>query len=111
MFDVVVVTLGMLGVCGALEGALTQLRNMRAFRVFRLFKRVKSLNKILVALGRAIPGVSNAFAVIVLVMSIFAILGVAFFREIGASGTITYQYDAYPTPAALHRALHMHIPP
>ena len=37
------------------------LRMMRAFRVFRLFKRVESLRKIMTSLGKAVPGVANAF--------------------------------------------------
>ena len=37
------------------------LRLMRAFRVFRLFKRVESLRKIMQSLGKAVPGVANAF--------------------------------------------------
>ena len=81
-FDLLVVTLGLMAIWGALEGPLTLLRNLRAFRVFRLFKRIKSLNKILVSLGRAVPGVSNAGVVITLVMCIYAILGVEFFRDV-----------------------------
>ena len=38
----------------------SNLRIFRAFRVFRLFKRVKSLNKILVSLANAVPGIINA---------------------------------------------------
>ena len=58
------------------------LRLLRAFRVFRLFKRVKSLNKIIVSLGRAAPGVSNAFLILLLVMCIYAILGVELFGQL-----------------------------
>jgi hypothetical protein len=49
---------------------------LRAFRVFRLFKRIKSLNKIMVSLVRAIPGILNSALIMVLVMCIYAILGV-----------------------------------
>ena len=56
---------------------------IRAFRVFRLFKRIKSLNKIIVSLGKAVPGVLNAFFVVFLVMCIYAILGVDFFLDFG----------------------------
>jgi len=85
-FDALVVTLGMMSTLGLLEGPLTLLRNLRAFRVFRLFKRVKSLNKILQALIRAVPGTANAFLVLFLVMSIYAILAVEFFRLVGVNG-------------------------
>jgi hypothetical protein len=67
------------------DGPLTLLRNLRAFRVFRLFKRIKSLNKILQALARAVPGVVNAFAVLLLVMSVYAILGVEIFGTVRAT--------------------------
>jgi len=61
---------------------LKYLRLLRAFRVFRLFKRVKSLNKIIVSLGKAVPGVSNAFLILLLVMAIYAILGVELFSQL-----------------------------
>jgi len=95
-FDAFVVTLGMLDVLKTpMPGFLSLLRNMRAFRVFRLFKRIKALNQILKALGRAVAGVSSAFVVITIVMSIYAILGVAFFKDIGINGTITIEYGDY----------------
>ena len=40
-------------------GQFVLLRTLRAFRVFRLFKRVKSLNKIIVALGKVVR-ITNA---------------------------------------------------
>jgi len=84
-FDVVVV---MIGVVNTLElplpPALSMLRMMRAFRVFRLFKRVPSLNKIIVTIFRAIPGVANAFLILAIVMSIYAILAVEFYYEMGS---------------------------
>jgi len=95
-FDFFVVTLGMLSVAKTpMPGTLSLLRNMRAFRVFRLFKRIKALNQILQALGRAIAGVSSAFVVITIVMSIYAILGVAFFKDIGSTGVIVVEYGDY----------------
>ena len=79
---------------GLIGGNLTMLRTLRAFRVFRLFKRVPALNKILRALTRSVPGVSHAFSVVLLVMSIYAILGVELFREIGVNkdGTLNMTY-------------------
>jgi len=87
VFDFVVVSIGMLGLLQVpLPGPLGMLRMMRAFRVFRLFKRIKSLNKLMVALGKALPGVFNAFIIVVLVMAIYAILGVEFFSDYAAEG-------------------------
>ena len=76
-----------------LPGPLSLLRLMRAFRVFRLFKRVKSLNKIIVSLGKAIPGVMNAFLIMLIVMCIYAILGVEFFKYEGTR-CIQHMIDA-----------------
>ncbi|CAE7302361.1 SCN5A, partial [Symbiodinium pilosum] len=75
VFDVIVVTIGLMNlVLSDLPGPLSLLRMMRAFRVFRLFKRVESLHKIMKSLSKAIPGVANAFLILLLVMSIYAIL-------------------------------------
>ena len=64
----------------------TLLRCFRAFRVFRLFKRIPSLNKIMVSLAKAVPGVINAFVIMAIVMSIYAIIAVEFFAEFGRDG-------------------------
>jgi len=84
IFDVVVVTIGIVNTLELpLPPAFSLLRMMRAFRVFRLFKRVHSLNKIIVAIAHAVPGVVNAFLILAIVMSIYAILAVEFYFEIG----------------------------
>jgi len=44
---------------------------------------VKSLNKIIVAIVHAVPGVANAFAILAIVMCIYSILAVEFFKEVG----------------------------
>ena len=77
LFDLVVVTIGVISMfhIKALQ-SIVVLRTVRAFRVFRLFKRVESLHKIIVALGHALPGVANALVVLLLVMCIYAIVGV-----------------------------------
>lgn len=86
IFDVVVVTIGIVSMMRLpLPYAFGLLRMMRAFRVFRLFKRVKSLNKIIVAIIKAVPGVVNAFIILTIVISIYAILGVEFYRDIGGN--------------------------
>ena len=93
-FDFVVVLVGVLSYMPfQLPGPLSLLRLMRAFRVFRLFKRVKSLNKIIVSLGKAIPGVANAFLIMLIVMCIYAILGVEFFKYEGTR-CIQHMIDA-----------------
>mmetsp|Transcript_4580 Transcript_4580/g.10724 ORF Transcript_4580/g.10724 Transcript_4580/m.10724 type:complete len:436 (+) Transcript_4580:69-1376(+) len=94
VFDVIVVTIGLMNyVLPDLPGPLSLLRMMRAFRVFRLFKRVESLHKIMKSLSRAIPGVANAFLILLLVMSIYAILGVEFFGSFANGGNFTNEFD------------------
>lgn len=88
VFDFMVVSIGMCSVFKIpLPGPLKLLRMMRAFRVFRLFKRVKSLKKIMTSLAKAVPGVINAFIIQIIVMCIYAMLGVEFFRHYGDGGT------------------------
>jgi hypothetical protein len=82
-FDFFVVMLGVLDMLKIDLGPLKLLRMARAFRVFRLFKRVKSLNKILVSLFKAVPGVLNAFLIMTIFMCIYAILGVEFYQYYG----------------------------
>jgi hypothetical protein len=82
VFDCIVVSIGVITTLELpLPKAFSLLRMMRAFRVFRLFKRVKSLNKIMTTIVSALPGVSNAFLILAIVMSIYAILAVEFFQE------------------------------
>ena len=47
--------------------------------ITRLFRTLQNMQKILVALQNSIPGVANAFAILFVIMSIYAILGVEFF--------------------------------
>ena len=91
VFDFVVVMVCTVDEINIELGPLRMLRMLRAFRVFRLFKRVKSLNKIIVSLGKAVPGVSNAFFIMFLVMCIYAILGYEFFSGFpcGPNSTIS----------------------
>jgi len=85
VFDVVVVSIGLINMAKLpLPPSFSMLRMMRAFRVFRLFKRVHSLNKIIVAIMHAVPGVANAFLILAIVMSIYAILAVEFYLELGS---------------------------
>jgi len=95
IFDLVVVTIGVVNMADLpLPKPLRLLRMMRAFRVFRLFKRVKSLNKIIVAIVHAVPGVMNAFLILTIVMCIYSILAVEFYKEVG----VGCQDDGYARP-------------
>jgi len=84
VFDFVVVSVGLMDTLRInLPGPLNVLRTLRAFRVFRLFKRVQELQKIVVSLVRAVPGVLNAFLIMAIIMSIYAILAVEFYKDVG----------------------------
>ena len=84
--DSAVVIVGVLTLIRIDLGAFSMLKVFRAFRVLRLFRRVKALNAILVALGRAIPGVTAAFIFMLIFMCIFAIIAVDLFRDFGSTG-------------------------
>ena len=100
LFDTLIVACGVVGTLERIAndgetgtvGQFVLLRTLRAFRVFRLFKRVKSLNKIIVALGKAVPGITNAAFVMLLVMCIYAILGVEFYGPKGDMLDDSYLY-------------------
>jgi hypothetical protein len=83
VFDFMVVTIGLLDTAQVDLGPLRMLRMMRAFRVFRLFKKIDSLNKIIMSLMHAIPGMVNAFLINTIFMCIYAVLGVDFFGYVG----------------------------
>lgn len=60
---------------------ITILRLFRAFRAFRLFNRVPAIRSILIGVAKSLPGVSNAFVLLVIIMGIWSILGVQWFRH------------------------------
>jgi hypothetical protein len=89
-FDAVVVAISLVSLLfGGVEG-IGALRLLRAFRVVRLFKRAASLRKILKAINQAIPGMRDAFAILMLVMMLYAIMGVRAPAGEREGGTITH---------------------
>jgi len=108
VFDFIVVFVGMLLMStDALDNTpLSQLKMLRTFRVFRLFKRVKSLKKIVDALINAIPGVVNAFVIMVIFMMFYAILAVEYFAPLGQGcegrdGNTTECFGQHPYMTAI----------
>ena len=89
IFDTIVVLVGVLTMSKAPLGPFSDLKMLRAFRVFRLFKRIPALRKIITSLMRSIPGVMNAFIIMLIVMSIYSILAVDYLKPFGDSGTCT----------------------
>ncbi|EKX49828.1 hypothetical protein GUITHDRAFT_104223 [Guillardia theta CCMP2712] len=79
MFDLVVVTVSLLALVLSELPGVNVLRLMRAFRVMRLFGRLASLRLIINSLCSSIVPVLNAFLIMLLITSIYAILAVNFF--------------------------------
>ena len=99
MFDLVIVAISVLNWAGALAG-VGFLKTLRAFRVFRLFKRIESLNKIITALMRAIPGMLHALFIMLLVMAIYAVIAVELYSSFAIDGTyITIEQTELTDPA------------
>ena len=97
--DTIVVVVGITSLLRIELGPLKQIKILRAFRVLRLFKRVESLNKILVALLRSIPGVMNAFLVMVRALSMRS------WRPSASTSAAASPNDAHPIPPHGHTRL------
>merc|ERR1740130_763036 len=82
IFDFLIVLISVLSLIFKGLPAFNVLRLFRAFRVFRLFKRIKSLRCIIEGVFAAMPGVTNAFMVLAILMGIWSIMGVEFFGEV-----------------------------
>jgi len=80
-FDFIIVIISLLAMLLPGLPGISVLRLFRAFRVFRLFKRIKSLKKIIEGVLGALPGVSQAFLVLGILMGIWSVIGVEFFKD------------------------------
>jgi hypothetical protein len=81
VFDFVIVAISLMSLFLSDLPGISVLRLFRAFRVFRLFKRIPSLRMIIEGILASLPGVLNAFLVLGILMGIWSIMGVEFFRE------------------------------
>eukprot|EP00277_Geminigera_cryophila_P040042 CAMPEP_0173112316 /NCGR_PEP_ID=MMETSP1102-20130122/45922_1 /TAXON_ID=49646 /ORGANISM="Geminigera sp., Strain Caron Lab Isolate" /LENGTH=600 /DNA_ID=CAMNT_0014013317 /DNA_START=71 /DNA_END=1869 /DNA_ORIENTATION=+ len=83
-FDVFVIATAVVSLSGAIDtGGLVHLRLLRAFRVLRFFNRIPSLQKIVVALYASIPAMSNAMALTFMVLAMYSVMAVTFFKDSG----------------------------
>lgn len=80
-FDFIIVMISLLAMMFPALPGITVLRLFRAFRVFRLFKRIKSLKKIIEGVLGALPGVLHAFLVLAILMGIWSVIAVEFFKD------------------------------
>ena len=94
-FDTFVVIISLVATFAQENPGLNVLRMVRAFRVFRLFRRLKSLGQIISAINQSLPAVGNAFFLVLLMTSIFAIMGVSFFRDQYPDGFDTFSVAMY----------------
>merc|ERR1719204_155261 len=81
-FDFIIVGISIISIAFPTLPGITVLRLFRAFRVFRLFKRIDSLKKIIEGVLHAIPGVSQAFMIMLILMGIWSVIGVEFYRDL-----------------------------
>jgi hypothetical protein len=81
IFDFVIVVISLMSLMLSDLPGISVLRLFRAFRVFRLFKRIPSLRMIIEGVLASLPGVFNAFLVLGILMGIWSIMGVEFYRD------------------------------
>ena len=85
-FDVLVMSVSLASLVelsgGAAIPGITVLRLLRGLRIVRLFNRLKSLRNIIQALYKSIPAMLNAFSIVCVIMSIYAIMAVDFFSDV-----------------------------
>ena len=79
------------------------LRLMRTFRVLRLFNKLRSLRTLINALASSLVPVANAFVIMVLVLVIFAILGVELFQSHNPDTFGSFDIAMYTVLCALGR--------
>jgi len=80
IFDFIIVVVSWLAALSDGPG-ISVLRLFRAFRVMRLFKRIESLRMIIEAVLLTLPKVLQAFCVLGILMGVWAIIAVQFFRN------------------------------
>ena len=81
IFDFFIVIASVIALAFNNVSSLKNVRLVRAFRLLRIFGRLKSLRLILLSLSRSLVPVTSAFLVMLLVVSIYAIIGVGLFGE------------------------------
>jgi len=81
IFDFLIVGISLLALYLESLPGISVLRLFRAFRVVRLFKRIKSMRKMMDSIISSLPGMAISFVALLLIMGIYAIIGVSFFRE------------------------------
>jgi len=81
IFDFVIVGVSLLSLYMQSLPGISVLRLFRAFRVVRLFKRIKSMRKMMNSIMKSLPGMAIAFVAQLLIMGIYGIIGVSFWKD------------------------------
>lgn len=81
IFDFTIVMISLVAMIDESLPGFTVLRLFRAFRVFRLFKRIETLRLLIERILKSLPGVLNAFVILTIIMGIWSVIGVEFFRN------------------------------
>jgi hypothetical protein len=82
IFDFIVVTICLLSMAFSSLDVFKSLRLVRPFRLLRVFARLASLRMLVNAISASIMPVINALVIVMIVIAIYAVLGVTFFHEI-----------------------------
>ena len=78
-FDFLIVALSLVELLAEGISGLSMLRSFRLLRVFKLAKSWKSLNDILTIMGNTLGALSNLTFVLVIIIFIFAVMGMQLF--------------------------------
>ncbi|EKX46067.1 hypothetical protein GUITHDRAFT_55688, partial [Guillardia theta CCMP2712] len=85
VFDFVVVTFSIFLLVLDIVPALSALRTFRILRVFRLIRRAVGLRQMIQTLLISVPSMTNIFALLLLIMTIFSVLALSFFYNVNTS--------------------------
>jgi len=81
VFDLVIVSISVLAMAVPDLPGITVLRLFRVFRIARLFEKLESLKKIAEGILNSIPGVLQVMVFLMIVMGIWAVIGVSLYNE------------------------------
>jgi len=81
VFDFFIVIISIMSLYLKHFPGISVLRLFRAFRVVRLFGRVKTMRRLMDTMLRSLPAMAIAFAALFLIVGIYAIIGVDFWKE------------------------------
>jgi voltage-gated sodium channel len=98
-FDFVIVSISVCNVIVTAGGEelpnAKLLRLLRLGRAVKLFKTLKSLNRLITAVSKAVVPVCNAFLILFIIAAIYAILGTSFFGELSPEYFLNFKTSLF----------------